>query len=168
MQMHREEEGATCTVRTSMLLAHAESFVLSCLDWSLQSYWTPGRFSFYSPTHAGTTSMLGNKAPRARGNLYVGSRRCSENCGFRIAQVVRCHCENGISHANRHCLSRESCSESTPDLRELRDKPSESVCWSYPHASDLHMLSGDRPRVTLGVRVPKTCFRPTMLARVVP
>ena len=46
---------------------------------------------------------------------------------FRIAQVVRHHSENGISHSENYFLNSESCSENT--LPELRDWPfhSESV-----------------------------------------
>ena len=50
------------------------------------------------------------KAPRMKRQMkifHVGAhqfreslRSCSENCGFRIAQVVRCHSENGICHSD--------------------------------------------------------------------
>ena len=46
------------------------------------------------------------------------SRSGSENYGFRIAQVVKCHPENGISHSENHFLNSESCSENTPELSE--------------------------------------------------
>ena len=46
------------------------------------------------------------------------SGSCSENCGFRIAHVVRCHSENGISHSENHFPNSESCSENTPELSE--------------------------------------------------
>ena len=57
------------------------------------------------------------------------SGSCSENCGFHIAQVVRCHSENGNSHSENQFLNSESCSEKTGTLRELREWPfhSESV-----------------------------------------
>ena len=59
------------------------------------------------------------------------SRSCSENCGSRIAQVVRCHSENGISHSQNQSLNSESCAEKTypGTLRELGEWPfhSESV-----------------------------------------
>ena len=42
------------------------------------------------------------------------SGSCSENYGFRIAQVVKCHSENGISHSENHSPNSESCSENTP------------------------------------------------------
>ena len=41
-----------------------------------------------------------------------------ENCGFRIAQVVRCHSENGMLHAKNQFLNSKSCSESTPELSQ--------------------------------------------------
>ena len=46
------------------------------------------------------------------------SGSCSENCDFRIAQVVRCHSENGISHSENHFLNSESCSENALELSE--------------------------------------------------
>ena len=46
------------------------------------------------------------------------SESCSENSGFRIAQVVRCHSENGISHSENYFLNSESCSENAPELSE--------------------------------------------------
>ena len=53
-------------------------------------------------------------------NLHVGSGNgsgsCSENCSFRIAQVVRSHSENGILHSESQFLNSESCSENTPEL----------------------------------------------------
>ena len=58
------------------------------------------------------------------------SGSCSENCGFRIAQVVRCHSENGISYSKNLFLNSESCSENAPELsRAPREWPfhSESV-----------------------------------------
>ena len=55
----------------------------------------------------------------------VGSRQfrnrsesCSENCGFRIDQVVRGHSENGISYSENGIFNSESCSENTPELSE--------------------------------------------------
>ena len=56
---------------------------------------------------------------------------CSENWGFRIAQVVRRHSENGISHSENRLFSqlRELLREYPGTLPELRDWPfrSESV-----------------------------------------
>ena len=46
------------------------------------------------------------------------SGSCSENCGFRIAQVVRCHSENGISYSENEISNSESCSENAPELSE--------------------------------------------------
>ena len=46
------------------------------------------------------------------------SGSCSENCGFRIAQVVGCHSENRISYSENGILNSESCSENTPELSE--------------------------------------------------
>ena len=43
---------------------------------------------------------------------------CSENCGFRVAQVVRCHSENQISHCENQFLNSESCSENALKLFE--------------------------------------------------
>ena len=45
------------------------------------------------------------------------SGSCSENCGFRIAQVVGCHSENGISY------SENGIREYRETLRELREWP---------------------------------------------
>ena len=51
-----------------------------------------------------------------------GSR--SENCGFRIAQVVRRHSENGISHSeNLFAELRELLREYPGTLPELREWP---------------------------------------------
>ena len=65
----------------------------------------------------------------------------SENhSGFGIAQVVRCHSENGISYSENQCQNSESCSENTGNsafsLREL-------LSWncSGPQASENYMLS---------------------------
>ena len=46
------------------------------------------------------------------------SESCSENCGFRIDQVVRGHSENGISYSENGISNSESCSENTPQLSE--------------------------------------------------
>ena len=46
------------------------------------------------------------------------SGSCSENCGFRIAQVVRCHSKNGILHSENYFLNSENCSENTPELSQ--------------------------------------------------
>ena len=56
--------------------------------------------------------------PTSSGNR---SESCSENCGLRIAQVVRRHSENGISHSKNQSLNYESCSENTPELSESSD-----------------------------------------------
>ena len=53
--------------------------------------------------------------PTNSGN-HSGS--CSENCGFRIAQVEGCHSENGISYSENGISNSESCSENTPELSE--------------------------------------------------
>ena len=37
---------------------------------------------------------------------------------FRIAQVVRCHSENGVSHSKNQFLNSEGCSENSPELSE--------------------------------------------------
>ena len=46
------------------------------------------------------------------------SGSCSENCGFRIDQVVGCHSENEISYSENGISNSESCSENTPELSE--------------------------------------------------
>ena len=52
-------------------------------------------------------------------DLGYRSGSCSPgNRGFRIAQVVRCHSENGISHSENQFLNSESCSENIPELSE--------------------------------------------------
>ena len=64
------------------------------------------------------------------------SGSCSENCGFRIAQVVRCHSENGIS---RHF--RESFSE----LRELlREYPGTLAHRNHSDFCDLRLRCPSR------------------------
>ena len=45
------------------------------------------------------------------------SGSCSENCGFRIAEVVRGHSEKGISYSENGISNSESCSY-TPQLSE--------------------------------------------------
>ena len=45
------------------------------------------------------------------------SGSCSEDCGFRIAQVVS-HSESGISHSENYFLNSESCPENTPELSQ--------------------------------------------------
>ena len=87
---------------------------------------------------AGTTPILKKKLHEWRSewkyfmlvptNYGNRSGSCSDNHGFRIAQVVRCHSENGISHSENHVLKSESCSENTPEgtLREAREWPSHS------------------------------------------
>ena len=52
------------------------------------------------------------------GNSRNRSESCSENCGFRIDQVVRGHSENGISYSENGLSNSESCSENTPELSE--------------------------------------------------
>ena len=46
------------------------------------------------------------------------SGSCSENYGFRIAQVVGRHSENGISYSENAISNSKSCSENTPELSE--------------------------------------------------
>ena len=53
-----------------------------------------------------------------RGNSGNRSESCSENCGFRIDQVVRGHSENGVSYSENGISNSESCSENTPELSE--------------------------------------------------
>ena len=53
-----------------------------------------------------------------RGNSGNRSESCSENCGFRIDQVVRGHSENGISYSENGISNSESCSENTPELSQ--------------------------------------------------
>ena len=66
-----------------------------------------------------------------RGNSGIRSESCSENCGFRIDQVVRGHSENGISYSENgiNFQFRELLREYPGTLRELREWPfhSESV-----------------------------------------
>ena len=70
------------------------------------------------------------------------SRSCSENCGFRIAQILRRHSENGISRSENYFPNSESCSENTPERSQSsKNWPfhSESVFswnWGGPQASD--------------------------------
>ena len=49
----------------------------------------------------------------------------SENCGFRIAQVLGCHSENGVSYTKNGISNSESCSEKTPELSESSEKTPE-------------------------------------------
>ena len=77
---------------------------------------------------AGTTPILEKTLRECMGkwNYFMGvpinsgnhSGSCSENCGFRIAQVVGSHSENGISYSENGILNSESCSENTPELSE--------------------------------------------------
>ena len=54
----------------------------------------------------------------------ITPRAESENCGFRIAQVVRRHSENGISYSENSFPNSESCSEEyLATLPELRESP---------------------------------------------
>ena len=48
----------------------------------------------------------------------INSGNGSENCRFRIAQVVRRHSESGILHSENQFLNSESCSENTPKLSQ--------------------------------------------------
>ena len=79
------------------------------------------------------------------------SGSCSENCGFRIAQVVGCHSENGISNS-------ESCSENAPELSESSENglfPPRPFSWNWggPQASD------DRSSETGGVSLSWVIFK---------
>ena len=77
---------------------------------------------------AGTTPILEKTLREYWGKMkifHVGSHQfrnrsgsCSENCGFRIAQVVGCHSENGISYSENGISNSESCSENTQELSE--------------------------------------------------
>ena len=51
-------------------------------------------------------------------NSRTFSGSCSKNCGFRIAQVVRCHSKNGILYSENWILNYGSCSENTSELSE--------------------------------------------------
>ena len=57
------------------------------------------------------------------------SGSCSENCGFRIAQVVGCQSENGLSYSKNGISNCDLLLEYAGTLRELREWPfhSESV-----------------------------------------
>ena len=50
------------------------------------------------------------------------SGSCSENFGFRIAQVVGCHSENGISNSENGISNSESCSDNTLGQKSCRTK----------------------------------------------
>ena len=76
-----------------------------------------------------------------RGNCGNRSESCSENCGFRIDQVVRGHSENGISYSENGISNSESCSENTPELSESSENGSFtprafSWNWGGPQASE--------------------------------
>ena len=58
------------------------------------------------------------KSLAVRNNSGNRSGSCSENCSFRIAQVVGRHSENGISHSENEISNSESCSENTPELSQ--------------------------------------------------
>ena len=62
----------------------------------------------------------GNSFGWVRSNSGNRSESCSENCDSRIAQVVRCHSENGMSHSENYFLNSESCSENTREVRQLK------------------------------------------------
>ena len=49
---------------------------------------------------------------------------------FCIAQIVRCHSENGISHPENHSLNPESCCKSTLELSESSENglPAPRAC----------------------------------------
>ena len=74
---------------------------------------------------AGTTPILEKTLREWRGKwkyfmrvpINSGNRSgsCSENCGFRIAQVVGCHSENRISYSEHGISNSESCSGNTPE-----------------------------------------------------
>ena len=100
---------------------------------------------------AGTTPILEKTLRECRGKwTFFGwvrghsgnrSESCSENCGFRIDQVVRGHSENGISYSENGISNSESCSENTPELSEssenglsLRERFSWN--WGGPQASE--------------------------------
>ena len=64
------------------------------------------------PENAGAKRKSFMLVPINSGNR---SGSCSENCGFRIAQVVGCHSKNGISYSENGI---SNCSENTPELSE--------------------------------------------------
>ena len=74
----------------------------------------------------GPPQFLKKNAPRMQRQMKIfmwvpinsGNRSgsCSKNCCFRIAQAVRGHSENGISHSKNYFLNSKSCSENTPEL----------------------------------------------------
>ena len=64
------------------------------------------------------------------------SGSCSENCGFRIAQVVRFHSENGILCSENHFLNSESCSKNTPELSESSENGLFTPRLSAPSTGD--------------------------------
>ena len=68
----------------------------------------------------------------------IASGVAPENCGFRIAQVVGCHSENGISHS-------ENGIENTPELSEssengLFTSRAFFLRLGGPQASDSHLF----------------------------
>ena len=77
---------------------------------------------------AGTTPISEKTLENAESNVNfscgfaaipgIAPESCSENCGFRIDQVVRGHSENGISYSENGISNSESCSENTPELSE--------------------------------------------------
>ena len=71
------------------------------------------------------------------------SGSCSENFGFCIAQVVRCHSENGVSYAENQSLNSKSCSKNAPELSESSENGCFSWNWGGPQASDLVLITKD-------------------------
>ena len=84
----------------------------------LSGAWGPPQFLKKRSENAWATYYLDFMwVPINSGNR---SESCSENSEFRIAQVVRRHSENGISHSGishseNYFLNSESCSENTPE-----------------------------------------------------
>ena len=87
--------------------------------------------------------------------IYSGnhSGSCSENFGFRIAQVVGCHSENGILYSENGISNSESCSENTPELSQS----SENGLFS-PRAFFLKL--GVVPRLLILMVLPHVCVGP--------
>ena len=74
-------------------------------------------------------------------NSWNRSESCSENCGFRIDQVVRAHSENGILYSENGISNSESCSENTPELSESSENGPFTpraffLNWGGPQASE--------------------------------
>ena len=75
-------------------------------------------FGEFSKNGSGNEGANENLSCAFLSNSGNRSGSCSENCGFRIAQVVRCHSENGISHSENHFLNSQSCSKNTSEFSE--------------------------------------------------